>query len=440
MSQAVAMVPDPVGVLSRAGAELGSLAGEDWWPLPDGPVRDGLAAVRAVSARAEGVLVVAVREALGRDLPGRDGAASAVAWLRALTPMTVAEAARVVRLATALRSGFADTAAALREGRVGAESASVVVRAIEQLPTGVPGEVVVAAERHLLAQAERFDARELAALGKRVLQIVDPDAADRQLARRLAAEERAAERTTAFHLTPDPDGTGGCIGWLRLGAADTGLLEAALEPLMNPLLGATLTAGDGDVDESGRDTRSTARRRADALLELCRRALAGDQLPEHGGRRPQVIVTVDADRLRARVGAGQVATGQEVSIDTVRRIACDAGILPAVLAGDGRPLDVGRSRRLITGTLRTALVLRDRGCVFPGCDRPPAWCDGHHLRHWVDGGNTSLDNSALLCGHHHRLIHTDTWEIRLNPASRRPEVRRTYGIDAPWRQNRVLRT
>ena len=76
-------------------------------------------------------------------------------------------------------------------------------------------------------------------------------------------------------------------------------------------------------------------------------------------------------------------------------------------------LDYGRSRRLITGALRRALVLRDGGCAFPGCDRPARWCDGHHVIAWQDGGSTCLENSVLLCGFHHRVIHRRRWSVRI---------------------------
>ncbi|MFL6131015.1 MAG: HNH endonuclease signature motif containing protein [Mycobacteriales bacterium] len=84
-----------------------------------------------------------------------------------------------------------------------------------------------------------------------------------------------------------------------------------------------------------------------------------------------------------------------------------------MLGGAGQPLDLGRSRRLFTGPLRRALVLRDRGCAFPGCDRPPGWCEAHHIRHWAAGGKTSLGNGVLLCGTHHRLIERGDWQVRL---------------------------
>ncbi|MFD0820970.1 HNH endonuclease signature motif containing protein, partial [Micromonospora zhanjiangensis] len=106
-------------------------------------------------------------------------------------------------------------------------------------------------------------------------------------------------------------------------------------------------------------------------------------------------------------------TGEAITAAAARRLACDAGIVPAVLAGAGQVLDLGRQRRLFSGPLRRALVLRDGGCAFPGCDRPPRWTDGHHIVHWADGGETSLANAVLLCRYHHRVVHRGEWQVRL---------------------------
>ncbi len=157
----------------------------------------------------------------------------------------------------------------------------------------------------------------------------------------------------------------------------------------------------------------------DALLELARRSLAGDDLPDTGGHRPQMVITIDLDRLQRGIGAATTpdgtATGTPMSAATARRAACDAGILPAVLGSAGQPLDIGRDTRVIPTAIRRALILRDRGCTFPGCHRPPNWTDAHHLRHWADGGPTSLANLTLLCGHHHRTVHTRNWAAHTDP-------------------------
>jgi HNH endonuclease len=101
-------------------------------------------------------------------------------------------------------------------------------------------------------------------------------------------------------------------------------------------------------------------------------------------------------------------------VDTARRLACDAGLIPAVLGAASERLDVGRLRRLVTPAIRRALNLRDGGCRFPGCDRPVAWCDAHHLLSWIQGGQTCLANMILLCRRHHVLVHEYDWSIRLD--------------------------
>jgi hypothetical protein len=102
-------------------------------------------------------------------------------------------------------------------------------------------------------------------------------------------------------------------------------------------------------------------------------------------------------------------------------MACDAQIVPAVLGGAGQVLDLGRAQRTRVGPARRAIILRDRGCVFPACDRSPEHCDVHHIRHWSQGGTTDVDNGALLCGFHHHLIHHAAWTLRMGD-DRRPEV------------------
>ncbi|GFJ94473.1 hypothetical protein Prum_081150 [Phytohabitans rumicis] len=124
---------------------------------------------------------------------------------------------------------------------------------------------------------------------------------------------------------------------------------------------------------------------------MCELAMRTDELPESGGFRPHVVITLSFDLLQRQLGVGTLDTGGRLSPEQVRRMACDAQLIPAVLGGDGQVLDLGRTRRLINGSLRRALEVRDRGCAFPGCDRPPRWSHGHHIRAWADGGPTTLD-------------------------------------------------
>ncbi|WP_020518898.1 HNH endonuclease signature motif containing protein [Catelliglobosispora koreensis] len=165
------------------------------------------------------------------------------------------------------------------------------------------------------------------------------------------------------------------------------------------------------LPQAFRDPRTPAQRRHDALLEVFGLAIATEELPANGGCKAQIVITAPYDVIAQKVHDATLDTGEQLSAAAVRRLACDAGIVPSILDTHSVPLDLGRERRLITGALRRALILRDKGCAFPGCERPPKWCHGHHKDHWIDGGETSLENSVLLCGFHHRLIHHDEWQI-----------------------------
>ena len=122
--------------------------------------------------------------------------------------------------------------------------------------------------------------------------------------------------------------------------------------------------------------------------------------------KAKVVVFIDLETLVDDVrGTGATLTGDVLSPGVVRRMACDAEIIPVVLGGDSEPLDVGRSRRLFTRAQRMALIARDKGCSFEGCTVPAALCDAHHVVHWRHGGCTSLLNGALLCPKHHTEVH-----------------------------------
>ncbi|MEP6660229.1 MAG: DUF222 domain-containing protein, partial [Acidimicrobiales bacterium] len=162
--------------------------------------------------------------------------------------------------------------------------------------------------------------------------------------------------------------------------------------------------------------RTPEQRRADALVELADAYNAGTVT---GGReRPQILVTVDVEQLAGRAaGRARLDTGETITIDAARRLACDGDIATVLLKGGSEILDFGRTRRVVSNTQYKALVIRDGGCRFPGCDRPPGWTQAHHIVEWPDGGPTDLDNLVLLCLTHHHLIHHQHWRIEGNPTN-----------------------
>ncbi len=156
------------------------------------------------------------------------------------------------------------------------------------------------------------------------------------------------------------------------------------------------------------DDRSAPQRRADALVDICSDHLQHGETPESGGSRPQMVVTVSLDDLSLEgTRVRELDDGTVIDAASARRIACDAAVSRVLMRGDSEVLDVGRSTRVVPSALRRALVLRDKGCTHPGCDRPHHWCDAHHVVHWADGGETKLDNLVLLCRRHHRAAHRE---------------------------------
>ncbi len=157
-----------------------------------------------------------------------------------------------------------------------------------------------------------------------------------------------------------------------------------------------------------------------AFVELLEH-LPTDALPHHGVTNASVVITIDEAKLRTGIGEATLTTGTAISASEARRLACNADLLPMVLGADSAILDPGRARRLFDRHQRIALAVRDGGCIFPGCERPPAWTEAHHNRSWHDGGPTDLANGCLLCSFHHHLIHQNQWAVVM-AADGTPEV------------------
>lgn len=245
---------------------------------------------------------------------------------------------------------------------------------------------------HFLALGQRASVKQQRVLARWLVGTYAGETLERQV---LAQHE-----VEALSWREEPTGMWSFTGVLAPDHA--AVVMAAVESLSRPA-----PTRDPATGVSRRDGRTAGKRRVDALVEL---VLAG------AGRAPDVasgpwarlVVTMDVDALTGRLaGVARTGQGQIVDAATVRRLACDADLVPVVLGGDSEPLDVGRVHRLATPAIRVAVSLRDRHCTFPGCDRPPGWCRVHHVLPWFEGGRTSVANSALLCERHHTIVHRD---------------------------------
>lgn len=373
------------------------LTAHPWAQTPDQNVAD-LDALIPWLAQAEAALLARIRELDGQGIARRDGATSTAVWLRNRYLMALPTARRYVRLATAVDTAPPPVQDAAGSGEITLDQADVIIRALTALPRDLDTETRTLAAKELVRLAADLDPEHLNLAGRRILHIVAPDTADETDRRALERAEAKTHEGRGFTMTPDPYGFGYRITG-RLTNESAAIIRATIDPLCHP-------ARTHNTDAAGELARTATQRRADALVDVCRLALNTTHLPRNGGDRPQIAVTIPYNVVKQELEAGTLDNGDRITPETARRLACDSRLLPAVLDGTGQPLDVGRTKRLVTGTLRQALTTRDRGCSFPGCDRGPRWTDAHHIIPWAAGGPTSIGNLALLCQVHHTEIHT----------------------------------
>ncbi|WP_408899125.1 DUF222 domain-containing protein [Nocardioides sp. R1-1] len=422
------------------------LAGSDWDAL-DGPATvAGVQAVTAARAFLDAALLRGIARLEDTDALRELGWASTKDFLTHLTGGHKGSGGGLVRAADQLRE-LPAVQAALEEGRVTLPQARAIAGKVHTLPRVPEFRTQVATAILDLVHTHGHDASDLQTAFTDIVRELDPDAALLNAEKEKAKTERAAHH--ARHLSFTTDGLGGVRVKGYGSVEDVERITSVLHPLAAPLTtepgscgGVNRAPGEAMFDEhgdstqvacltpgcghDGRDPRDAGARLWDALVEACERLTTLPDLPRDHGTRPRVMVLIDHDSLRQKVldaglaGPGVTTTGARLSATAVRRLACDADILPAVLGGEGQVLDVGRTQRLVTPALWTALIARDRHCAFPGCTRMPLACDAHHITHWADGGPTDLDNLVMLCRHHHTLIHRTPWAVHLDPATRRP--------------------
>ena len=403
----------PAGAVGAACSGLEAVAGSLWSARGTGELVAGVEELQRLRSKTAALEAELLAELDAREVARRGlGWGSTADWFTHVAGITRRQGRKAVAHAGLLVTQRAATLDALRQGAVSPEQASVVVDAVERLP--LAEHVRRRGEQVLLEEAGRLNATDLHRAGRHLASVVDPDRDEREAERALDREDRAAH--LGRFLTVSEDGRGGIR--VRGGGSveDGASLRAALLPLTRPVSGI-----DPVTCAEQPDPRDHGARMWDGLVQLARHALDTDLPPASHGARPRVAVTVDAQTLRGDVaGVGVTEDGLDLPGATIRRLACDCDLIRVLLDADGCILDVGRSQRLVTTPIWTALVARDGHCAFPGCARPPVMCHAHHIRHWTDGGPTSLDNLVLLCGHHHRTIHHTPWQVRLAD-DRRPE-------------------
>ncbi|HEX7744613.1 MAG TPA: DUF222 domain-containing protein [Micromonosporaceae bacterium] len=404
--------------LARVGEGVDDCLSVPAWSLRGRDLIDCLEAAYAVQQKATALVLGLVREVDGSGVALELGAATTAAWLRSRLRLSVGAARLMVGDAQRLDAGPTAVWDAVAAAAVTVEQARVIAKTVDTVHREAGAVAADKAVGMLLGWAGEFDPDSLRKLADRILEHVAPQVAEEAQRRALDEQEKRDQRECYLNLSPQPEGRVRLSGLLDV--ETSAVMRAVLDPLTKP---------HGQADD-----RTPGQRRHDALAEVCRLALRSGDLPDNAGEPAQIVVTTSFDALVGQLASATLDTGQTLSAEAVRRLACDAGILPAVLGGNGQILDVSRQRRLFTGHIRRALMLRDRGCAFPGCDRPPRWCAAHHVRHWSAGGKTSLDNGVLLCARHHRVVHHDGWQVHI-AADGHPEFTPPAWID-PQQQPR----
>jgi hypothetical protein len=394
-------------ILEQLSSLTDDLAALEPWMLTGAEVRQ--VAVAVVRARTSMDAVVSRLAGCADDmgLAKDEGVTSTTAWLASATGISRGEAAKLVALART--AGTDATKVAWAAGDLSTDQVAVIMRAINDLPDWCGDEERGDAEAHLIRIAPEHPLDDLKRLANRVLEVIDPDGADERLGEQLRKQEQKAWDATRLSFKDRGDGT--MRGVFVIPDADADTLRAAIEGIIAP----RRTAANAETHGLGADDWAALPRdqkMGHAFIELINHLPTG-ALPVAGGLAATVAVTVDVDDLRTGQGVAENSSGTTMSAAKAQRLACNAHLVALYLENGTRVVDHGMTRRLYDRHQRLALAVRDKGCVFPACDRPPAWCEAHHLSFWSENGPTDLDNAALLCHFHHFLVHEGEWVARM---------------------------
>jgi hypothetical protein len=366
--------------------------------------------------RSAQLTTVVTADAVDRGVLLRSNAANTNQWLAGhvtdgvpVEPKTIRTIASVADACLARKNQV--IAAALRNGTCSIESARTALTQADKvapvLPTADRDEIL----GWFLQVDPSLGTAGLAQLTRRIIARFAPD--------KLSTGDEKLEHTETLSWATTPTGMTRLVA--ELAPVNAAILKDALtarsapHPATPADHASTESSSPTGPAEAMRDERSPGKRRVDALMDLIgagARAATRDGIQAGAAT---VLLTMNLQELLAGHGATITGTGDVVDAGAARRFACTADLIPIVLGGPSQPLDVGRRERLATKAIRTAAILRDGGCTFPGCDRPPGFCETHHIRPWWTGGHTSLTNSALLCARHHQTVHRQGYTANVQP-------------------------
>jgi hypothetical protein len=371
-------------VFEKINLLLAQLAGEELGATPAESMEDDLLALNRISNRVEAESLRRLHRFESGQGYTSSGALTAKAWLRWQCNLTDHAASEQVTISRRL-AALPQTEQALADGDISCRHVALIAETAANL--GDKFEPL--AESILVDAAKELDPWRLLRVIGHLKHCLEPDG--------VLGDANEAHDRRFLNLSQTLDGVYRIDG--RLDSEGGAILRTALDAVMGP--------------RRDDDNRMASERRADAAVELARRQLDAGQLPEVGGQKPHLAVSVDLATLSKEPGsmAAELEWSQQVPAETARRLACDASITP--IFGGAESPQIGPTSRVISGPMRRSLKALDKGCRFPGCDCPPAWTDAHHIKHWADGGPQTLENLVLLCRRHHRLVHEEGWKLEL---------------------------
>lgn len=394
---------------------------------------DELIELVATSARherlARGHSAVLAGELARRSAPelGHDGLAQKLGHrtpqklIQATTGGTLRDAAHAVRVGelSVTHPWLASIATAMADGELSTEAADAIRAGLGSPGDGVPAATLSEAADQLAEESGRVDVDRLYLLARQVRDGLD--------AAGIVDRERAARQARELRLQHLRDGSVRIV-W-RLDPIEGSVVAEVFDRATSPRRGGPRFVSEQDhAQRITDDARSTEQLASDVFFGLITAGAEVNPAKLLGRGASAVRVLVTERELVARSGQGRLAASQlAVSLETVERLACTQGTIAVVFDAHGQPLDVGREQRLFTWRQRIALAERDGGCRWPGCERPPSWCEAHHIEHWArDQGRTDVASGILLCKHHHLLLHDHRWEIE-----RRGPARAEYWLIPP---------
>ena len=315
------------------------------------------------------------------------GSVSPIDWIRFNCHLTGPQAANYVAAGEHFDQ-LPRTTVAIAEGAVGFGHMVVMARTADALAASPTARVFD--EKRLLAKARENTVGKFHHICRHLRHAADPKG--------YTATEADLVENRSLRISTDEDS--GAVFLNGVFDSESGaVIRTVLEPL------ARRSGAD--------DRRPYDRRMADALVDVAWHHLDNGLVPQNAGQRTHLQVTTSLETLKALDGApaAELEFSLPISAKAVERLACDCSVTRILLGSDSMVIDVGRARRVISGPARKALNVRDRGCTWPGCDRPATWSSGHHLVHWIHGGTNEPDNLTLLCYRHHWMVHEGGWQI-----------------------------